>query len=208
MWTPDVKPGEVVLVACNTEARRGVPFHVILTDQRLIHARNTVWARDGMVTESQPLSSLSEVRLEKPWPFALWAFGIFALCGFAVAVAFPSERVGWFMAVSMLAAAGIAFGSARQRLRLAWRAGGRFSLTTPAIGNLAVRAEMAGALREIARLLGDRNQLSLLARERCVERESEQDREPEDDDRRLCSDGSCTGVIGADGRCKSCGLSA
>jgi hypothetical protein len=26
------------------------------------------------------------------------------------------------------------------------------------------------------------------------------------DDRELCSDGNCTGVVGADGRCKVCGL--
>ena len=29
-----------------------------------------------------------------------------------------------------------------------------------------------------------------------------------DDDRRLCSDGACTGLVGADGRCKLCGLAA
>ena len=28
------------------------------------------------------------------------------------------------------------------------------------------------------------------------------------DERRLCSDGSCTGVIGADGRCRECGRAA
>jgi len=26
-----------------------------------------------------------------------------------------------------------------------------------------------------------------------------------DDDRELCPDGACTGIIGADGRCKECG---
>lgn len=29
-----------------------------------------------------------------------------------------------------------------------------------------------------------------------------------DPQRRLCADGSCVGVIGADGRCKACGLAA
>lgn len=29
-----------------------------------------------------------------------------------------------------------------------------------------------------------------------------------DDDRELCIDGACIGVIGADGRCKECGLAA
>ena len=38
-WTPEVQPDEVVLVACNVEARRGVPFHILLTDKRLIVAQ-------------------------------------------------------------------------------------------------------------------------------------------------------------------------
>lgn len=208
-FCPDVKPGEVVLVACNTWARRRVPFHVILTDQRLIHGRPTVWSRDGLVTESHALSSLSESRLTKLRPFGLWLFGLFALAGFATAVAMPSEKVTWFMAVSMLVAAGIAFGSARRRVRLAWRASGRrHSLATPASGDPAVRSDMADSLSEIARLLGDRNLLTLRARELHLDRESEQDREPEEDDneRRLCPDGNCTGVLGADGRCRACGL--
>ena len=29
-----------------------------------------------------------------------------------------------------------------------------------------------------------------------------------DDDRQLCPDGACTGVIGSDGKCKECGRSA
>ena len=29
---------------------------------------------------------------------------------------------------------------------------------------------------------------------------------PEFDDRQLCSDGSCIGIIGQDGRCRECGL--
>ena len=29
-----------------------------------------------------------------------------------------------------------------------------------------------------------------------------------DDDRQLCPDGSCTGLLGADGKCKECGKSA
>ncbi|HZS40735.1 MAG TPA: hypothetical protein VFF06_28075 [Polyangia bacterium] len=29
-----------------------------------------------------------------------------------------------------------------------------------------------------------------------------------DDDRQLCPDGACTGLIGSDGKCKVCGLSA
>jgi hypothetical protein len=34
------------------------------------------------------------------------------------------------------------------------------------------------------------------------------DRDDELDDRRLCPDGSCIGLIGDDGRCKVCGLAA
>jgi hypothetical protein len=32
--------------------------------------------------------------------------------------------------------------------------------------------------------------------------------DPDFDDRRLCPDGACTGLIGPDGRCKECGCSA
>ena len=41
-----------------------------------------------------------------------------------------------------------------------------------------------------------------------AEETSDADKAPGDDDwesRRLCSDGSCIGVIGPDGRCKECG---
>jgi hypothetical protein len=34
------------------------------------------------------------------------------------------------------------------------------------------------------------------------------DEEALDEDRQLCPDGSCTGLIGSDGRCKECGTSA
>ena len=30
----------------------------------------------------------------------------------------------------------------------------------------------------------------------------------DDEDRQLCSDGACTGLIGSDGKCKTCGRSA
>lgn len=30
----------------------------------------------------------------------------------------------------------------------------------------------------------------------------------DDDDRKLCSDGACTGLIGSDGKCKECGRAA
>jgi hypothetical protein len=30
----------------------------------------------------------------------------------------------------------------------------------------------------------------------------------DDEDRRLCSDGACTGLVGSDGKCKVCGRSA
>ncbi|HEY2747222.1 MAG TPA: hypothetical protein VGL86_21515 [Polyangia bacterium] len=30
----------------------------------------------------------------------------------------------------------------------------------------------------------------------------------DDDDRKLCPDGACTGLVGADGKCKECGRSA
>jgi hypothetical protein len=36
----------------------------------------------------------------------------------------------------------------------------------------------------------------------------ELDEDFDTESRQLCSDGSCVGVIGADGRCKVCGLSA
>ena len=35
--------------------------------------------------------------------------------------------------------------------------------------------------------------------------ESVEDTDPDWESRRLCSDGNCIGVIGADGRCKECG---
>src|SRR5439155_18710028 len=135
-----------VLVACNTEARRRVPFHVVLTDQRLLYARPTVWSVDGLVTETHSLASLTEAQLRPVRPYALWAFGLFALAGFASAVAAPfigaSSNVGWFTAVCMLAAAAWSFTGARKRVRLTWRAEGRHrSLTTPVGSHDAVRAE-------------------------------------------------------------------
>jgi hypothetical protein len=30
----------------------------------------------------------------------------------------------------------------------------------------------------------------------------------DDDDRQLCSDGACTGLVGSDGKCKTCGRAA
>jgi hypothetical protein len=211
-WNPAVRPGEVVLVACNVEARRRVPFHCVLTDQRLIYGRSTVWALDGLVTESCALADVSDVRLKRLRPFALWLFGAFAALGVVTAIygSLTGEnlRLGWYGAVLMLAAAAISFGGARKRWALHFRVGKRRrELTTPLGSHDGVRTQMAEALQEIDRLLRDPGARTLTARSLHLERESEQERDPEEEDRELCPDGNCTGVLGADGKCPVCGIS-
>jgi hypothetical protein len=208
-WNPAVAADEAVLVACNLEARRRVPFHCLLTDKRLILGRPTVWAVDGLVTDSFAISDLQQVELKRLRPFALWMFGALAAFAFVLAVygmfTDSAFHLGWYGGVLLLAAAAISFGGARNRWVLRFHAGKkRRKLVTPVGSHQGVRNQMAEALREIDRLLRDANARTLMARDILVERDSEEDPA---EDRDLCPDGNCTGLIGPDGKCKLCGAS-
>jgi len=190
------------VVDCQVDARPGVPFALALTDRRIIYSR-LVSFRMKPTQTSGAIADVYDVRLGRrsPWPLIIGG-------ALAVAAAIAGLVFGHVVRPILMVSFGIALiASARGGLVLSWREGRRrhrvpLLVSTRRAARVAMReamVEVAGYLADPARLAAKVARLRELA---VVEPA------PELDDRRLCLDGACVGVIGADDRCAVCGMVA
>jgi hypothetical protein len=174
-WSPILDELELVLVQCNVLARRRVPFHVCLTDQRLLFARRKAFAvSDPNETVSVALADLKAPRLSRVSPWAYWIAGAFLLVIFGLHVAAVAGDASGFEPRSlMLAGAGVlCFLFGRGRWRLIFSARDRMHvIKQPPSSSDYVREQMAGSLREIFRLLEDPGARQLTAHQKQAERD-------------------------------------
>jgi hypothetical protein len=210
----NLEPDEVVLVDCRVTARRGMPFSLMLTDRRLVYGRwKTIAFSDPVETIAFPIVELRHVAVRKLNPIFLWSLGTVILAAFLLSW-WPGLQDGnrelHRGSFTLLVGAALCFVGGRDRWQLEWYARSdhkRYRLKQPTTSNLATRAQMSSAVREVASLLQDPR-----AREqRVMELRLAAAPEPalalhgDDGERRLCADGACTGLVGADGRCRVCG---
>jgi hypothetical protein len=157
------------------------------------------------------LDDIADVRLERLLPWLSWGAGIAVfLAGIAYFVI--SVIGGDTLRLDMLIPMGFGFGLAvlvGPRLRLSWTQGGqRHVVTQPGTLNRSVRSSVAQSIREAYALLKDP-----AARQRAAEGVAAEHKEAvavlrestATDERRLCPDGSCVGLLDDTGRCKLCG---
>jgi hypothetical protein len=175
-WSPQLDELELVLVGCNVMARKGVPFHVCLTDQHLLYARRKSFAvSDPIETVSVALCEVKSPRLGRVSPWAYWLMGGFLVAAFAIYLfGFYADRDRSFEPRSlMLAGAGVlCFLFGRNRWCLKFSARGRSHvIKQPPSSTDFVRDQMAASLREIFRLLEDPGARLLTARQKLAERD-------------------------------------
>lgn len=209
----DLQPNEIVVIDCRELARPGVPFQLVVTDRRVSYARLVSFKRHRAEIVRSNLPRPESVVLRRRSPWVLWGIGA---CLFAFALLY----VGWFFfgdgerslhfevcGFSFLLAFGC-FAGGRSRWVLTWRDGERrHRVAQPVSYQSKTRAAISSALLETAELLRHPERL-LAAVEEVSEKaavDAPDDPEPDPGERRLCSDGSCTGLVGADARCRTCG---
>lgn len=160
------------------------------------------------------IDGLSDLRLEYLRPWVAWIAGVMVfllgLAYFVASIFGPSD--GSPIRLDMLLPTVFGLGLALlvgTRVRLSWTQGGqRHVVTQPSTINRWLRASVGRSMQEAFVLLRDPE-----ARRRGAERTLAEHREAAGtlveatagEDRRLCPDGSCVGLLGEDGRCKVCG---
>jgi len=191
---------EVTVVDCQVEARQGVPFVLALTDRRIIYSRLVSFRMTPTKTRSVAIADAHDVRLGRRSPWPLIIGGTLVL-----AAAITGLVVGQVFRPILMVCAGVALiASALGRLVLSWREGKRRHRVPLLISTRrAARVAMRDAMVEVAGYLADPARLAVeVARLREL---AAVEPAPALDDRRLCPDGACVGVIGADERCAVCG---
>jgi hypothetical protein len=165
------------------------------------------------------IDGVSDVRLERVLPWIPWVGGIIS---FLVGAAyFIGSAAGWLgtggIQMNMLAPMGLGFALALlvgPRLRLSWTQGGqRHVVLPPTTFARSARNSVNESMRQAYQLLKDpaarlaASKLVLAEHKEAVAVLREAPTGSGSDDRRLCPDGSCVGLLGEDGRCRVCGKS-
>jgi hypothetical protein len=152
---------EAVLVKCHEEARQGVPFNLVVTDQSVIYTRMVSFKLHPTETIKSSIADIRDVRLKRRSPFVLWILGVILL-GAALTWlwSFLFDQSEWgirpILCVLMIVFAVGCFMGGRNRFVLEWNEGKkRHRVVQPMSLNLATRDRITAALRDAARLLAD-----------------------------------------------------
>jgi uncharacterized membrane protein YecN with MAPEG domain len=152
---------QVVLVECHEEARQGVPFNLVVTDQAVTYTRMVSFKRYPTETIICGISLIRDARLKRRSPWFLWILGV-VLLGFAVMWLWSfffgeGERsIQLGLCGLMIALAFACFRGGRHRFVLEWNEGDkRHRVVQPLSLSIGTRDRISAALRDAARLLAD-----------------------------------------------------
>jgi hypothetical protein len=152
---------QLVLVKCHEEARQGVPFNLVVTDQSVIYTRMVSFKRDPTETIISNISLIRDARLKRRSPWFLWILGV-VLLGFALMWLWSfffgeGERsIQLGLCGLMVALAFGCFMGGRHRFVLEWNDDRkRHRVVQPLSLSIRTRDRITAALRDAARLLAD-----------------------------------------------------
>jgi hypothetical protein len=217
-----VSTDEPVLVRCE-EPR--LYFALVVTARRIVFRREGMRGTDLMMCN---LDGVSNARLQPVRPIGSWLGAVIALGVFALYVMITVRGGGAFDGFTLILPASAIYlvlaSSTRWRLRFV-SVGESYSILQPRTANLRARGAIARAIRDAHPLLADPEaRAAAIARVRAEARVDEPEArgitgavgeaapagaaEADPDERRLCPDGACVGLLDAAGRCKVCGRTA
>jgi hypothetical protein len=151
----------LMLVKCHEQARQGVPFNLVVTDQSVMYTRMVSFKRHPTETLISNIAQTRDVNLRRRSPWFLWTLGV-VLLGFAVVwlgsfLFGEGERhIQLGLCGLMIALALGCFAGGRHRLVLEWNDGKRrHRIVQPLSLSVRTRDNISAALREAERLLVD-----------------------------------------------------
>jgi hypothetical protein len=152
---------DVVLLACQVQARAGVPFNLVVTNRTVTYTRMVSFKRHPTETLHSTISQIRDVTLKRRSPWFLWIVGsilllsaVMWLCGFFFGEGERSIKLG--LCGLMLAMAFGCFVGGRHRHVLEWHDGERrHRVVQPMSLSIDVRNRITAALRDAALLMTD-----------------------------------------------------
>jgi hypothetical protein len=149
-WPPPLVGGEIVLVHCALEARRRVPFRLMVTSRRLMTARMGFLGL--LVLREVALDKVRRAELGRVRPTGYWAAGALlfvAFIAYAWAVWHDATTTFDWRALALLGFGTLAFSAGKNRWQLTVHTNdAKLRIVQPATSREWERDQMASALRD------------------------------------------------------------